>query len=119
MIKNIGRWRCSPPIAGCLTTRRVMACRSGWSAWNCTGRGYNLPQSSGLMVGGALQTYMIRELLALHGALVDSLKLGRAVTCGRFPDTKSAELMAALAGDHEKDAFMLRALLWEVENTSL
>jgi hypothetical protein len=30
-------------------------------------------------------------------------------------DGATAKLLAALTADHEKDAFMLRALLWEVQ----
>lgn len=69
------------------------------------------------MATGALQAFMIRELLKRHEMLVVMLKRGPGVTGGRFPDNETAGLMAALAADHEKDAFMLRALLWEIENT--
>lgn len=96
---------------------RLAARSRDLGAWNCTGHGDIASASRATMAAGALQTYMIHELLRLHEMLVVSLKRGRAVTGGRFPDNETADLMAALAVDHEKDAFMLRALLWEIENT--
>lgn len=86
-------------------------------AWNCTGHGDGVSAPPSAVPGGALQSYMIRELLGLHEALVVNLKRGPSITGGRFPDNETAELMAALAAAHEKDAFMLRALLWEIEDT--
>jgi DNA-binding ferritin-like protein len=85
-------------------------------AWNCTGHGDGAASPQAVAGGGALQTYMIRELLGHHENLAGRLRRTRSVTGGRFADNETAELMAALAAEHEKDAFMLRALLWEVGN---
>jgi DNA-binding ferritin-like protein len=62
----------------------------------------------------ALQIYMLRELLGLHGALIDHLKRGSSLASGH--DRQTTDLLADLTANHEKDAFMLRALLWEVQN---
>ena len=59
---------------------------------------------------------MMRELLSLHETLIANLKRGGAVASERFHDRETTKLLADLTANHEKDAFMLRALLWEVEN---
>lgn len=85
-------------------------------AWNCTGHGDGASVPQAAVAGGALETYMIRELLRHHENLITRLKRTRAVTGGRFADNETAQLMAALAADHETDASMLRKLLWEAEH---
>ena len=97
---------------------RLAARSRDLGAWNGTGHGDIASVPRAAMAAGALQTYIIRELLRYHETLVARLKRTRSVTGGRFADTETAELMAALAADHEKDAFMLRELLWEVENNT-
>jgi len=57
----------------------------------------------------------IRELLRLHEALIASLNRGNLAS-QQSHDRKTTNLLADLTANHEKDAFMLRALLWEVEN---
>jgi DNA-binding ferritin-like protein len=85
-------------------------------AWNCTGHGDGASVPQAAVAGGALETYMIRELLRHHENLITRLNRTRAVTGGRFADNETAQLMAALAADHETDASMLRKLLWEAEH---
>lgn len=64
----------------------------------------------------ALQAHMIRELLSLHEALIAGLKRGSSAASDQFHDRETNVLLADLTAEHEKDAFMLRALLWEVQN---
>ena len=61
---------------------------------------------------------MIRELLGRHETLATRLRRGSEETGKRFRDRGTTDLLADLAASHERDAFMLRALLWEVENIS-
>lgn len=68
--------------------------------------------------GGALEPHMIRELLALHEAMSRSLRRAGATVADSFNDRATTDLLAELNATHEKDAFVLRALLWEVENIS-
>lgn len=84
-------------------------------AWNATGYGDEPSAPQATVAGGARQTYMIRELLGLHDSLVARLRGTRAVTGGRLADNETAELMAALAVDHQKDAGVLRTMLGEAE----
>jgi DNA-binding ferritin-like protein len=81
---------------------------------NSTGHGDHASRSRSPAAGGALQSHMLRELLGLHEALIDRLKRGSAVVSRR--DVETTQLLATLTANHEKDAFMLRALLWEVQN---
>lgn len=83
--------------------------------WNSTGHGdiASLPRAA--LAGGALEAYIIRELLTLHQDLIVRLQRTRSVTGGRSPDHETAELMAALALGHEADARALRSLLSEFE----
>lgn len=67
---------------------------------------------------GAGQAGMIRELLGRHETLATRLRRGSEETGKRFRDRGTTDLLADLAASHERDAFMLRALLWEVENIS-
>lgn len=87
-------------------------------AWHGTGQGDGGAAPQAAVANGALQSYMIRELLGLHEAMVARLKRTRCVTGGRSADHETAGLLAALAAEHEKDAFMLRALLGEVERVA-
>jgi starvation-inducible DNA-binding protein len=77
----------------------------------------NLPSARGVPVGdGELEVHMIRELLGLHERLIGSLRAGSALIAERFRDRVTGDLLADLTAQHEKDAFLLRALLWEVQN---
>lgn len=58
----------------------------------------------------------VRDLLARHEALLVRLREGQAMTAGYPTCHSTTELLATLIAEHEKDAFMLRALLWEVQN---
>lgn len=69
------------------------------------------------MAAGTLEVHIMRELLDQHGALLVRLEAGRA-RAEHFHDRKTADLLADLIANHQKDAFMLRALLWEVQNTA-
>lgn len=95
---------------------RLAARNRDLGAWHRTGPGDRMGASRAEMPVGALQTYMVADLLKRHETLVVSLKRGRAITGGRLADTETDELLATLALEHERDAFMLRALLWELEN---
>jgi DNA-binding ferritin-like protein len=64
------------------------------------------------------EAQVIRELLAKHEAMLTALRSGKAEMAEHFSRYKTTELLADLIANHEKDAFMLRALLWEVENTA-
>lgn len=68
--------------------------------------------------GDALEGHMIRELLGLHEALLVRLRDGKAVTAQVRFYRSTTELLTALIAEHEKDAFMLRALLWEVQSAA-
>jgi starvation-inducible DNA-binding protein len=85
-------------------------------AWNSTGHGDRAAQPRTVVASDALQIHVLRELLGLHEALIDGLKRGSALAGGQFYDHGTTDLLAGLAANHEKDAFMLRALLWEVQN---
>jgi DNA-binding ferritin-like protein len=65
---------------------------------------------------GTLEVRMMRELLELHEGLLVHLRAGTTMTAALPRDGAIAKLLVALTADHEKDAFMLRALLWEVQN---
>ena len=65
---------------------------------------------------GSLEVRMMRELLELHEGLLVHLRAGTTMTAASPRDGATTKLLAALTADHEKDAFMLRALLWEVQN---
>ncbi len=62
------------------------------------------------------EAHMPAELLGLHEALLTSLREGRAMFVDRSHDRETTDLLAGLIGDHERHAFMLRALLWAVRN---
>ena len=84
--------------------------------WSSTGHSERAPPLRPAVADDAFHAYMIRELLSLHETLIASLKRGSAVASGGFHDRETTDLLAELTANHEKDAFMLRALLWEVEN---
>jgi starvation-inducible DNA-binding protein len=94
-----------------LTRLAARSCELG--SGNSTGQGDRAVQPREAVVDGTLQARMIHELLSLHEALLTSFKRVSAVISRRFHDDKTIELLADLIADHEKDAFMLRALLWE------
>lgn len=68
--------------------------------------------------GEALQGHMIRQLLGLHETLLIRLREGKAMTAELGRDSSTTEFLTGLIAEHEKDAFMLRALLWEVQNAA-
>jgi starvation-inducible DNA-binding protein len=86
--------------------------------WNSSGPGDRAAQPRGTVADGALQAYMTHQLLSRHEALLARLARVIAVIDRRFHDRETTELLADLIANHEKDAFMLRALLWEVQNTA-
>ena len=63
-----------------------------------------------------LEAHIMRELLDLHQALLVRLQAGMVMAADRLNDSDTTNLLADLIASHEKDAFMLRALLWEVQN---
>lgn len=87
-------------------------------SWNSTDQGGRAVPPPETVAGGASQAQMIRELLGLHEALLTSLKRATAAIRRRFHDGATITLLADLIANHEKDAFMLRALLWEAQNTA-
>jgi starvation-inducible DNA-binding protein len=95
---------------------RLAARSRDLGSWNSTDHSEHAAQPRAAAASGAFQAYMIRELLRLHEMLIARLKRGSAVVSARFQDRKTTDLLADLTANHEKDAFMLRALLWEVEN---
>ena len=82
-------------------------------AWTSTRQGPHATRPQSAAANDALQSYMLRELLGLHEALIGRLKHGSALASH---DGETTELLTNLTANHEKDAFMLRALLWEVQN---
>ena len=85
-------------------------------SWNSTGRGDRAFPLRAVVASNALQIHMLRELLGRHETLIESLKRGSVLASGQFHDSETTTLLASLTANHEKDAFMLRALLWEVQN---
>lgn len=90
-------------------------------------RDLNLPVSTGHGAAvsshpapddGALEAQRILELLGLHEALLVRLHDGKATTAAHRFYRPANELLTSLIAEHEKDAFMLRALLWEVQNNA-
>jgi starvation-inducible DNA-binding protein len=95
---------------------RLAARSRDLGSWSSTGHGERSAQARVAVADDALHAYMIRELLSLHETLIASLKRGSVVASELFHDRETTYLLADLTANHEKDAFMLRALLWEVEN---
>lgn len=87
-------------------------------SWNSTGQRDQPVPARATAPADPLEAHMIRELLGLHETLIGGLKRGSAAAVERFHDRVTADLLADLTAQHEKDAFMLRALLWEVENVT-
>jgi DNA-binding ferritin-like protein len=82
-----------------------------------TGHGAVVASPSGPK-GDALQGHMIRQLLGLHEGLIVRLRDGRAMAAELRIYSSTTELLTVLIAEHEKDAFMLRALLWEVQSAA-
>jgi DNA-binding ferritin-like protein len=61
---------------------------------------------------------MIHELLGLHEALLVRLRGGKALMAELRFYHSTTELLTGLIAEHEKDAFMLRALLWEAQSAA-
>jgi starvation-inducible DNA-binding protein len=99
-----------------LRLTRLAARSRDLGSWTSTGHGERAAPPRAAVAVGALQAHMIRELLSRHEALIASLKRGSVLASGRFHDRETTDLLAEFTANHEKDAFMLRALLWEVEN---
>jgi starvation-inducible DNA-binding protein len=87
-------------------------------SWNLTRQGDRAVQAREAVGDGAMEAHMTHDLLSLHEALLTSLRRMSAVISRRFNDGDSVKLLADLIANHEKHAFMLRALLWEVQNTA-
>lgn len=63
-----------------------------------------------------MEAHVTRGLLDLHSSLLVRLRAAKEMTAGHVHDPATTELLADLIAEHEKDAFMLRALLWEIQN---
>lgn len=96
---------------------RLAARSRDLGASNSAGHETRAMQPRSPVAGDALQAHMIREILGLHEALIASLKHGSVSVSGQFHDGETTDLLADLTANHEKDAFKLRALLWEVQNS--
>ncbi|MES2695162.1 MAG: hypothetical protein V4773_16935 [Verrucomicrobiota bacterium] len=81
-----------------------------------TGHGDRVPAQRKRVEESEREPSMIRELLGGHEAMSGKLRTASAASADRFRDRATAELLADLASQHERDAFMLRALLWEVQS---
>jgi DNA-binding ferritin-like protein len=97
---------------------RLAARSRDLGAWHSTGSGERAAAAGERMASGALQAYIIRQLLDRHETLLTSLRRGTALVAGSVYGDKTFALLADLTAEHEKDAFMLRALLWEVQKTA-
>ena len=86
--------------------------------WHSTGHGDGAAQPRAAVDDARMQPFILRALLGVHEALVVRLKHAHAAANGRFQDRETTHLLAELCADHERDAFSLRALLWEVENVT-
>lgn len=95
----------------------LAACSRDLNLQLSTGRGIAVSSPSG-REGDAREGYMIRRLLGLHEALAARLRDGKALVAELRLHRSTIELLADLIAEHEKDAFMLRALLWEVQNAA-
>ena len=95
----------------------VAACSRDLNQQVSTGHGAAVSPPRG-PEGEALEGHMIRELLGLHEALLVRLREGKAVTAQLRFYHATTELLTGLIAEHEKDAFMLRALLWEVQSAA-
>ena len=65
------------------------------------------------------ESFIIRDLLARQEEMLDQLRRGQAELRALFNANTTIKLLGRLIVDHERDAFLLRALLWEVENTAV
>ena len=81
-----------------------------------TGHGGSARCRRSALEDGALEAHIVRELLKLHEALLVHLQAGKTIAADHARENKTTGLLAELIASHEKDAFMLRALLWEVNN---
>lgn len=95
----------------------LAACSRGLMLQVSTGHGTAIASPRG-PAGDALEGHMIRELLGLHEALLVRLRGGNAMTAELPRYCSTTALLTGLIAEHEKDAFMLRALLWEVQNAA-
>jgi starvation-inducible DNA-binding protein len=95
---------------------RIAARSRDLDAWNTTGHGERATQPMTTVAGGASQQDIIRQLLGWHETLIANLKRGSNVASKRLGDRETKAVFLDLIASHEIDAFMLRALLWEVEN---
>jgi DNA-binding ferritin-like protein len=59
------------------------------------------------------ESAIVAELADLHGALAAFLDLASDACRDDFGDAMTADVLRDLAQHHEKDALVLRALLWE------
>lgn len=96
---------------------RLAARSRDLGCWTSTGHGDRAMPARVTASAGELEAHILNELLALHQALLKNLHRGRA-TSQDAQDVTTRDILADLIADHEKDAFMLRALLWEVQNNA-
>ena len=75
------------------------------------------PQHPDLEDAG-LEAHMLDELMTLHQALLVRLLEGKVMVAQLLYSQETDTLLADLIASHEKDLFMLRALLWEVRNNA-
>jgi starvation-inducible DNA-binding protein len=97
---------------------RLAARSRDLASWNSPSDGDRTRRPRTPIGNDTLQAHMIRELLRLHDALITRLKCACTAVSGQFHDRQTTDLLASLTANHEKDAFMLRALLWEAENVT-
>jgi DNA-binding ferritin-like protein len=96
---------------------KLAACSRAHDLPVSTGHGRAAPSRTAID-DSTLEGRIMRELLDRHEALLVRLRAGAATATIQFRDSAINPVLADLIADHEKDAFMLRALLWEVRNTA-
>lgn len=87
------------------------------TSWNSAGHGGRTTPMPTVAGDDGLEIHVIRQLLERHAAMLVALKHGAAAIPESIHVRATHQLLADLAAEHEKDAFMLRALLWEVQQT--
>lgn len=89
------------------------------NGWTATSPGERGPDLGTPAPEQELEAHILRHLLGLHDAMVTRLRSGSALIEERFHDRPTVALLADLGANHERDAFMLRALLWEVQHEAV
>jgi DNA-binding ferritin-like protein len=88
------------------------------TCWNSTGHSGGGAPSPAVVGDDGLEVHIIRQLLDRHAAMLAVLKHGAAAIGESIHVQATHQLLAELTAEHEKDAFLLRALLWEVQQTA-